>query len=238
VPAARVAEFARQRAEREHALSVLIGRAPGAIPRGLPLTGAVQAAQVPDSVPGELLLRRPDVRRAERELGAAAARVGIAIANRLPQIILTGQYGRQRGSFHDLFGMSAEVYVAQVGITLPLFSGGRLINQQRAASARVEQARAHYEQTVLTAIRESEDALVGLRLFRDQLVAQETQVQALRRGLVLARTRYENGVSSYLEVLDAERQLFGAELGLIQTERQYLGGTVALYKALGGGWRD
>lgn len=124
----------------------------------------------------------------------------------------------------------------QLGVTLPLFTGGRLLNQQRAADARADQARARYEQAVLTALQEADDALVGLRLTRDQLVAQATQVQALRRALELAQRRYENGVSSYLEVLDAQRGLFAAQLGQVQTERQYLGAMVRLYKAVGGGW--
>ncbi len=235
-PAARVAEFARQRAEKEHELSVLLGRAPGPIGRGRPLETVVQAVAVPDSIPADLLRRRPDVRRAERDLQAAIARVGLALGNRLPKVMITGQYGRQRESFHDLFDSAPDIYVAQAGISLPLFTGGRLLNQQRAARARADQARDHYEQTVLTALAESDDALSGLRLFKDQLVAQTTQVQALGRAFALAQRRYESGVSSYLEVLDAQRGLFSAQLALVQLQRQYLGATVRLYKALGGSW--
>jgi multidrug efflux system outer membrane protein len=235
-PAVRVAEFARQRSEKEHQLSVLLGRPPGPVPRGRPLAEAVLAVAPPDSIPGDLLLQRPDVRRAERELSAALARVGLALGARLPRIAITGQYGRQRGDFSDLFGKDGEVYFAQLGVTVPLFTGGRLLNQQRAATARADQARARYQQVVLTALRETDDALAGLRLTRDQLVAQDTQVQALRRALELAQLRYDNGVSSYLEVLDAQRGLFTAQLGLVQTQRVYLGATVRLYKALGGGW--
>lgn len=235
--AARVADFARQRAEKEHQLSVLLGKEPGAIARGKPLEAAVRAVAIPDSIPGDLLLRRPDVRQAEREYQAATARIGVAMGNRLPRVAITGQYGRQRGDFRDLFGKSAEIYGAQLGIAVPLFTGGRLLDQQRAARARADQARARFEQTVLTALQEGDDALVGLRLTRDQLVAQQTQVQALQRAFQLAQRRYENGVSSYLEVLDAQRGLFTAQLTLVQQERQYLGATVRLYKALGGGWR-
>ncbi len=235
-PAARVADFARQRAEKEHQISVLLGRAPGPLPRGKPLAETVKAVVVPDSIPGELLLRRPDVLRAARDYQAAAARIGLALGNRLPRVAITGQYGRQRSDFHDFFNQSGEVYFAQLGISLPLFTGGKLLNQQRAASARAEQARARYEAAVLNAMREGDDALVGLRLTKDQLVAQNTQVLALSRAFELARRRYENGVSSYLEVLDSQRGLFQAQLALADTERQYLGATVRLYKALGGGW--
>jgi multidrug efflux system outer membrane protein len=235
-PAARVAEFAQQRAIREHQLSVLLGRSPGPVPRGNPLEATVQAVAVPDSIPADLLFRRPDVRQAERDLQAATARVGLAIGNRLPRVMLTGSYGRQSGSFHDLFGSSPDIYLAQAGISLPLFTGGKLLDQQRAARARADQARGRYEQAVLRALQEADDALAGLRLSRDQLVALETQERALARAFALANERYQSGVSSYLEVLDAQRSLYTAQLALAGQTRQYLGATVQLYKALGGGW--
>ncbi len=237
-PAANLADFARQRSEKEHQLSQLLGQEPGPIARGAPLDRTVQAVTVPDSLPGDLLVRRPDVLQAQRDWQAATARIGVAAGNRLPRFSVTGQYGTQRPDFDKLFGSNAEIYTLQGGISIPLFTGGRLINEQRAAQARAEQAKARYEQTVLSALREASDALVGLRLSRDQLAAQETQAQALRRAFALAERRYESGVSSYLEVLDAQRGLFSAELGLVQVERQYLNATVQLYKALGGGWEE
>jgi multidrug efflux system outer membrane protein len=130
------------------------------------------------------------------------------------------------------------VYTLQGGISIPLFTGGKLLNQERAARARAEQGRSRYEQAVLSALREANDALVGVRTTRDQLVAQETQVRAWRRASALAEKRYQNGVSSYLEVLDAQRGLFTAELSMAQVERQYLTTTVQLYKALGGSWTE
>lgn len=235
-PAARVADFARQRAEKEHQLGVLLGQLPGPIGRGRALAQVVQAVSVPDSIPATLLLRRPDVRRAERDFQAATARVGLAMGNRLPKVMIVGQYGRQNQLFRRLFSDSNEIYTAQVGVSIPLFTGGRLLDQQRAARARVEQARARYEQTVLTAFSEADDALIGIRLGRDQLGAQQTQVQALARAYALAVQRYQNGVSSYLEVLDSQRSLYNAQLSLVAQERQYLGATVRLYKALGGSW--
>ena len=236
VPAIRVAEFARLKAAKEHQLSQLLGQPPGPIARGNPLGATVQAVTVPDSIPAELLLRRPDVRAAERDLQAARARIGVALGDRLPRIVLTGSYGRQRPGFDSLFRSENEIYTAQVGVSVPLFTGLRLENQQRAAQARSDQARARYEQTVLGALREADDALVGLRLSRDQLAAQQTQVQALARAFALAERRYQTGVSSYLEVLDAQRALFNAQLALVGNERQYLSGTVQLYRALGGAW--
>jgi outer membrane protein, multidrug efflux system len=235
-PATRVADFARQRSEKEHQLAVLLGQMPGPIGRGQPLAEVIQAVSVPDSIPAALLLQRPDVRRAERDLQAASARIGLAMGNRLPKVMIVGQYGRQNQVFRRLFSDSNEIYTAQVGVSIPLFTGGRLADQQRAARARAEQARARYEQTVLTAFSEADDALIGLRLGRDQLSAQQTQVQALARAYALAVQRYQNGVSSYLEVLDSQRSLYNAQLSLVAQERQYLGATVRLYKALGGSW--
>ncbi len=237
-PAARVAEFARLRAAKEHELSQLLGQPPGPVARGNPLGATVQAVIVPDSVPAELLFRRPDVRAAERELQAARARIGVALGDRLPRGMITGSYGRQREEFSGLFGSENEIYSAQVGISVPLFTGLRTENLERAARARADQARARYEQSVLGALREADDALVGLRLSRDQLAAQQTQVQALARAFDLAERRYQTGVSSYLEVLDAQRALFSAQLALVQNERQYLGATVQLYRALGGAWEQ
>lgn len=235
-PAVRVADFARQRAEKEHQLNLLLGQAPGPVARGRPLEAVVQAVAVPDSIPAALLLRRPDVMRAERDAQAAISRIGLAMGNRLPKVMIVGQYGRQNQTVHDLFDKDNEIYAAQVGISIPLFTGGKLLDQQRAARARADQARARYEQTVLAALGEADDALIGLRLGRDQLTAQQTQAQALARAYALALQRYQNGVSSYLEVLDSQRALFNAQLSLAAQERQYLAATVRLYKTLGGGW--
>lgn len=235
-PATRVADFARQRAQIENRLALLLGRAPGGVARGRPLEEVVRGVAVPDSVPGELVARRPDVRAAERGLRASVARIGAASAARLPTISLGGQYGTQRPDFSRLFGRTGEVYALQAGVSVPLFTGGRLRGEVRAAEARADQTRAQYERTVLNALRESNDALAGARLTRDQLVAQATQVRALGRAFFLADRRYRSGISSYLEVLDAQRQLFTAQLALVQVERQYLVSTVDLYRALGGGW--
>jgi outer membrane protein, multidrug efflux system len=235
-PAARVADFARQRLQQENGLALLLGQPPGAIPRGRSLEEVVRGVSVPDTIPGDLIARRPDVLGAQRGLQAATARIGVAVGNRLPAITVGGLYGTQRPDFSDLLGRSGEVYTAQVGVSVPLFTGGRLLNEERAARARAEQARARYEQTVLSALREASDALAGVRLTRDQLVAQATQAQALQRAFTLAEERYRSGVSSYVEVLDAQRGLFNAQLALVQVQRQYLVSTVDLFRALGGSW--
>lgn len=237
-PAASLADFARQRAFKESQLRQLLGQEPGPIARGNALSATVQAIEAPDSLSSELIERRPDVLSAQHDWQAARARIGVAHGARLPRFFVTGQYGTQRPDFDHLFTSDAEIYTLQGGISIPLFTGGKLINEERAAKARAEQTKNRYEQTVLGALREANDALVGLRLSRDQLAAQETQANALRRAYSLAERRYESGVSSYLEVLDAQRGLFAAEIGLAQVQRQYLGATVQLYKALGGGWAE
>ncbi|MEP6832639.1 MAG: efflux transporter outer membrane subunit [Gemmatimonas sp.] len=235
-PAARVADYARQRTENENALSLLMGAAPHAIPRGELLSDIVKNVNVPDSLPGALLARRPDVLRAQHDFQAATARVGITEAARLPTITLSGQYGAQRPVYGTLFDGKGEIYALQAGISLPLFTGGRLSNETKAAQARALQSKNVYEQTVLVALRETSDAAAGVRLRRDQLAAQETQERALQAAFAIAERRYNSGISSYLEVLDAQRSLFAAQLTRVQVERQYLAATIQLFRALGGSW--
>jgi multidrug efflux system outer membrane protein len=236
VPAATLAQARRFRVQREHELATLVGRLPFDMPAGGDLARAVQSLEVPDSIPSALLSRRPDVQEAERGYAAAVARIGVAQAARLPQFSITANYGSQSATADDLFSGNSEVYQLQGGVSIPLFTGGRLVNATRAAQARAEQARLRYEQTVLQAFREAGDALVGVRTARDQRVAQEAQVRALRSAVELAVLRYRGGVASYLEVLEAQRSLFGAELGLSQSQLLELGSAVQIYKALGGSW--
>jgi multidrug efflux system outer membrane protein len=235
-PAVTLAATERARAETEHALDVLLGEPPTAIPRGGTLAQAVDALVVPDSVPATLLARRPDVVEAERAYAAATARVGVADAARMPTIMLTGSYGSQSRDPADLFKSDTRVYALQAGVSIPLFTGGRLSGQAAAARARVVQARAQYEQAALNALRDANDALVAVHTTRDQAVAQETQVEALKDALDLAQLRYRSGLASYLDLLDAQRSLFTAQLALSQAQLQQLTAAVQLYKALGGSW--
>jgi len=234
--AARLAQFALQRRQQENALSLLMGQPPGDIPRGRPLEEVIQSVTVPDSLPGALIARRPDVLRAERDMQAALARIGVAVANRLPNIIISAEYGAQRPQLNNLFAGPGDIYTLQAGLSFPIFTGGRLLSEERAARSRAEELKAQYDQTVLAALREAADALAGVRLGRDQFVAQQTQVRALSIAATIAERRYASGVSSYLEVLNAEQSLFNAQLSLVQVEQQYLSATVELYKALGGSW--
>ncbi|HET9040977.1 MAG TPA: efflux transporter outer membrane subunit, partial [Gemmatimonadales bacterium] len=236
VPAASLAQARRLRAQREHQLAALVGRLPFDIPAGTDLAAAVERVRVPDSIPASLLGRRPDVRAAERGYAASVARAGAAQAARLPTLSITGNYGTQATTAGDLFSGNAEVYQLLGGISIPLFTGGRLGNQARAAEARSEQARLQFEEAVLQAFREANDALVGVRTSRDQRVAQASQVAALRQAAELAELRYRGGVASYLEVLDAQRGLFSAELALSQAQLLELSSVVQLFRALGGSW--
>lgn len=234
--AARAAELERQRVQKENQLSVLLGRNPQPIPRGEVLTEQVLPPEVPPGLPSELLQRRPDIVQAERELAAATARIGVAKAERFPRISLTGILGVSSPQLSRLIG-NQEAF-GEVGPSLsgPLFNAQILGFQQRAVEAQARQVLAQYEQTILVAFREVEDALVAVRTAREQREAQQEQVTALRSALHLANLRYKGGLANYLDVLVAQRNLFEAELALTGTHRLHLVSIVQLYKALGGGW--
>ncbi|MEO8880858.1 MAG: efflux transporter outer membrane subunit [Gemmatimonadaceae bacterium] len=236
--AVSIADFQRQIAQQENALSVLVGHSPGPIARGLSLTDVLGTFVLPSELSSDLIARRPDVRQAEEAYVAANARIGAAAAALLPTVSVTGQYGRQGDRFTNTFQKNGEIYQIFGGVSIPLFHGGALRSELSAAHARSDQARFAYEQATLVARREAEDAFVGVRTSRDKAVAQQRQVDALRRAFDLANRRYQNGVSSYLEVLDAERNLFTSELALTQAQRLELVSGVQLYKALGGVWSD
>jgi multidrug efflux system outer membrane protein len=235
-PAATLAALALQRAQAETRISALLGRAPGPIARGRPLEDVARAVRAPDSIAAALIANRPDVMSSQRAWQASIARVGAASASRLPDVLGSAAYGPIRVSAPGITTATNETYAVQLGVSVPLFDAGRLSNQLSVARARADQARGTYEQTVLTALQESADALNGLRSGRDQLAARATQVQALRSAYAMTEQRYLSGVASYLEVLDAQRSLFGAQLSLVQVQAQYLVATVDLYRALGGGW--
>jgi outer membrane protein, multidrug efflux system len=235
-PAVTLAQSQRALAETEHNLNVLIGEAPTPIRRGLSLSDAVATLAVPDSIPATLLTRRPDIVQAEREYAASVARIGVADAARWPTFNITGSYGGQSGVPKDVVNSQSRVYQALIGLSFPLFDNGRLAGASAAARARAEQARASYEGVALNALREANDALTGVRTARDEALAQATQANALRQALDLATVRYEAGLSSYLDLLDAQRSLFGAELAMSQAQLGELTAAVRLYRALGGSW--
>ena len=233
--AARTADLERQMIQKENALSVLLGRNPAAIPRGRSLLDQALPSEVPAGLPSELLQRRPDIVQVEQQLAAATARIGAAKAERFPKITLTGILGVASPQLSRIVnpGQFAELGPALAG---PLFNAQILGFQQRAVEAQARQVLAQYEQTILVAFREVEDALVAVRKTRDQTLAQEEQVTALQSALDLANLRYQGGVANYLDVLIAQQSLFDAELSLTATRRLHLVSIVQLYRALGGGW--
>ena len=234
--AARTAELERNMVQAENQLSVLVGRIPFDIPRGRSLAEQVLPPAVPPGLPSELLQRRPDILQAERELAAATARIGVAKAERFPKISLTGLLGAADPKISSIFSDVSSFGVAGAGVTAPLLNGQALGFQQEAVEAQAKQAVAQYEQTVLTAFREVEDALVAARTAREQNEAQQAQVNALQSALRLAELRYKGGLANYLDVLVARRNLFEAELAMTGSRRLHLVSVVQLYKALGGGW--
>jgi multidrug efflux system outer membrane protein len=192
--------------------------------------------EVPAGLPSALLQRRPDILQTEQQLAAATARIGVAKAERFPQITLTGLLGVASPQLSSLG--SSEFGVAGLGLAGPLLNAQTLGFQQQAAEAQARQALAQYQQTILVAFKEVEDALVAVRTAREQSQAQEAQVVALRSALHLADLRYKGGISNYLDVLTARRSLFDAELALAATRRLQLVSIVQLYRALGGGWNE
>jgi len=236
-PAVTLAQVERQSAMVEHNLSVLLGEAPSAIARHGTLAAAVSALRVPDTLSASLLVRRPDVQAAERAFAAATARIGATMASNLPAITLVGSYGSQAADPAHLFSPNTTVYQLSAGFSFNLASLTRGADETNAARARADQAKAAYEYAALSALRDANDALVGVRTSRDEVAAQATQADALRHALELAELRYASGVASYLDVLDAQRNLFSAELALSQAQLGQLTAAVELYKALGGSWR-
>jgi len=227
VPAAELA-VARQ----ENALSLLAGDAPGPVARGLPLA-RLRPPAIPAGLPAELLRRRPDLFQAEQALVAADRGLDSQRAAFLPNLALTGSAGlvlsTALGNPVGLFSLGGSVLA-------PIFDGDRLRAQADAATARRDQAAFAYRRTALTAFREVEDALAGVRRTEEQAGALAAQVDAARGALRNATNRYRAGYSAYLEQLDAQRSLLTAELSLVQAENDRLASAVALYGALGGGW--
>ena len=232
---ATIPQIEKQIAFQENGLSVLIGRNPGPILRGKSMDELVLPA-VPAGLPSDILTRRPDIRQAEQALIAANARIGVAKAQFFPTISLTGLFGWSSTALDNLFTGPAKVWSYAGGLTAPIFTGGSLMGQLRATEAIQQQTLFTYQSAIQNAFREVDDALVDQRRTREQLEAQQRQVDALKEYARIARLRYDNGYTSYIEVLDAERSLFNAELQYAQTQGVLFQALVNLYKAMGGGW--
>jgi multidrug efflux system outer membrane protein len=221
--------------EQENLISLLLGRPPGPIARGKAIS-EMEPVEIPAGLPSALLERRPDVRQAEATLRAANADVGVAEANLLPQISLTGSAGFQSADLSDLLKSPSFVWNIAGGIFAPLFQGGRLRRSADAARARWDQARLAYEKAALAAFGDAASSLNAIGKTREIREAYGRNVSALREAESTAFLRYDGGVSPYLEVLDSQRELFSAELSYATALRDQKLAVIRLYRALGGGW--
>ena len=228
--------------QTEDQLSVLLGRYPDAILREDGAGAAANLAHAPPPVPAAglpsaLLERRPDVREAEQNLVAANAQVGVAKANLFPSITLTAAGGGISNALSSLFSGPARTWSAGAEVLQPLLNSQRNLYQLDLADAQKRQALFQYQKSVLTAFQEVSDALLARQQDADVQAAQEAQVDAQRRANTIALARYRVGYASYFNVIDADRDLFTAELSLSAARLNTLLSVVQLYRALGGGWQ-
>lgn len=223
-------------AQQENGLSVLLGRNPGPIVRGKSIDQFALPA-IPAGLPSDLLERRPDIRRAEQNLIAANAQIGAAKAAYFPTISLTGLFGYASPSLSNLFNSQSKVWQYSAPISMPIFTAGAIAGQVQAAEAVQQQALFGYQKAIQEAFREVDDSLVSQDRTREQLLAQKRQVEALQQYASTARLRYDNGYTSFIEVLDAERSLFNVQLQFTQTQQVQLQAMINLYLAMGGGWQ-
>ena len=235
--AASVPDIERQVAILENAISVLVGRPPGAVGRGRTLEEQTLPPTIPVGVPAALLERRPDVVEAEQLLHAANADVGAAKALFYPTISLTGSVGAVSGDLTDLLKGDSVIWSIGANLFQPIFNAGRIRGNYDAARARFDRALAEYQQTAINAYREVADALIAIQKLAAVRVEQEAGVLALRDASQLSRERYDIGLSSYLEILIADQELFERELDLATTRGSEMRALAQLYRALGGGWQ-
>ena len=235
--AASVPDIERQVAILENAISVLVGRPPGAVGRGRTLEEQTPPPTIPVGVPAALLERRPDVVEAEQLLHAANADVGAAKALFYPTISLTGSVGAVSGDLTDLLKGDSVIWSLGANLFQPIFNAGRIRGNYEAARARFDRALAEYQQTAINAYREVADALIAIQKLAAVRVEQEAGVLALRDASQLSRERYDIGLSSYLEILIADQELFERELDLATTRGSEMRALAQLYRALGGGWQ-
>lgn len=235
IAAESIPVFERLIAQTENALSILLGRFPGDIQRGNDLHAQVIPPDIPVGLPSSLLKRRPDIVQAEHLLHAQTAQIGVAQALRFPSISLTGIAGFASTELDDLIS-DGDAWLISGGLFAPIFDFNKNKLRVVIEEERTKQALYVYQNTVLITFREVEDALSEVHTYDDQIGAVERQYAAAKNAAFLSKMRYDKGVTSYLEVLETERQQFSAALDLSATKQEYLNSYVRLYKALGGGW--
>lgn len=239
---ATVSKLAEQIGRAESFLAVLIGQSPKEIiesplARGRKLDDIVVPPQLPSALPSSLLERRPDVSAAEQNLVSANAQIGVAKAYYFPSISLGGLFGYESAELKNLFNNGSQTWGYGASISMPIFNGGRTGYLVEAATAQQKAAELQYRQVIQNAFVEVRNALKTYESYGIVVEAQKRQVTAVERNLYLAQLRYKNGQSPYLEVLDAERNLFQVQLDLVKSQQSRLVSVVDLYKSLGGGWK-
>jgi multidrug efflux system outer membrane protein len=234
--AATIPLVERQLVQTENAIRLLLAQPPGDILRGRTLTEQPIPPEIPAGLPAALLERRPDIRASEEVLVAANAQIGAAKALYFPRISITGLLGIESAELDEFIKSSALTWSIGANALQPIFNYGRVRSINEATRASYLRLLAQYEQTIQTAFREVSDALIGYHKSREQRIQQEFLVEALRDSVELANKRFFGGLDSYLQVLDAERELFDAELNLARLQRDERLNIVELYRALGGGW--
>lgn len=235
---AEIPDLERQIEQDENAISILLGKNPGPIARGLRLTDQPHAPEVPAGLPSSLLERRPDIREAEENLIAANAQIGVARAAYFPQISLTGSGGFESSKLTDLFTGPAGVWSFGGSLVQPIFEGGRLKNNVRLAEAQQQETLLTYQQDIQGAFRDVSDALIAYQKNQEFRVQEEKLTGAARDAAQLSEQRFNAGATDYLEVLTNETNYFSDELTLAQAQFNELQALVQLYQALGGGWQQ
>jgi multidrug efflux system outer membrane protein len=232
----QIAQTERDIAETGNALSLLLAKAPGGIPRGKGIDEFHFPEEITPGLPSSLLERRPDIRQAEQTLIAANAQIGAARALYFPDISLTGFVQGQSRALTELLTRPAQFSNISISALAPVFTGGQVRARVRLSEAQMREMAITYQKTIYNALREISDALVGYDRSREQLKQEEMLVQALSETSRLSNLRYRGGLDSYLQVLDAERNLFQGRLELARLKLQGILSFVDIYRALGGGW--
>jgi outer membrane protein, multidrug efflux system len=221
-------------------LSTLLGQTPDVVLQELAASGAlpVVPAEIPIGLPSDLLRRRPDIRRAERDLAAATARVGVATADLFPRFSLTGSFGLQSEEIDTFFNMNSRYWSIGPAVQWNVFDGKRIRNQIAAANVREEIAVSNYERAILTSLEDVENSLTSFIQEQARRRALSNATDASQRALELATERYKSGIGDFLNVLDAQREIYGLQDQIVQSDIGVTRGFVAVYKSLGGGWDD
>jgi outer membrane protein, multidrug efflux system len=233
--AATIPDLERQIVAQENALDLLLGRNPGPIARGATLIDQYDPPGVPAGLPASLLERRPDLREAEQNLIAANANVGVAKANFFPTISLSGLFGGISPQLSELTG-TGKAWSLAGDFAGPIFTGGRLKNQYRASLAQRDQAKISFEKAVTQAFGEVSTSLSAHQQLANAYREQVVSVDAYRESVRLSTTRYDSGLASYLDVIDAQIQMYPAETATVTYDLGRKLALVDLYRALGGGW--